>query len=184
MAKNIKELKSVVVDTNVLISSLIKDEGFTQAILSILLAQKEINILVPFTIKTELVAHISEISRKSGLPVKIVGELMSRFFKHVKIVREMEYAEEIRESLKLVTHEPDAPFAGLALKYAPSIILTYNKKHYNEKGLESGNVNVFTPSEFVKYLDMELKVGKKVKRKRGLLQLMSGLALLKRHSMK
>lgn len=182
MAKDIKEIKSIIIDTNVLFSSLIKEEGYTQAILSILLSQKDIKILVPNSIKEEISLHIHEISRKSGLPVKVIGELIGKFFKYVDAVSEEYFSEEIKDAIELVSDEYDAPFAGLALKNSPSIILTYNKKHFRAEKLNKRGVKVLTPSEFVNYLNMELKTNKRVKRKRGILKLMSGLLLMKKAS--
>jgi len=180
MAKNLKEIKSIIIDTNVLFSSLVKEEGYTQAILSILLSQKDIKILVPNSIKDEIALHIHEISRKSGLPVKVVGELVGKFFKYADVVREEYFSEEIIDALELVSDKYDAPFAGLALKNSPSIILTYNKRHFREEKLNERKVKTLTPSEFVDYLNMELKTNKKVKRKQGILNLMSGLLLMKK----
>jgi hypothetical protein len=82
--------------------------------------------------------------------------------------------------MELVSDDYDSPFAGLAIKNSPSILLTYNKKHFNKDKLGRHGVKLFTPSELVKYLEIELKYGKKVKRKGGLLKLVSSLALLKR----
>ncbi len=179
MEKDIKKPESIVIDTNVLMSSLIKQEGYTQALLSILLIQKDIKLAVPESIKFEMNTHIHEIARKSGLPVNVLKEVVDLIFKNVEPVDEGTFVSEIREALSFVSDKSDAPFVGLAIKLKPSIILTYNKRHFDSERLERCGVMVFEPSELARYLDMVIRVNKRVKRKGGILKLISGLYLLK-----
>lgn len=183
MEKGISEIKSIVIDTNVLFSSLIRNEGHTQAILAILLTQRDIQILVPYTIKKELMHHRSEISRKSGLPINIIGEMLKKFFNHVNTVKEEEFEKEIRSSMDMVSDITDAPFAALAIKYTPSIILTFNKRHFSSELIRHG-IKVLTPPELVKEMDIELRTAKKTKIKKGILRLMSSLMVFKRSHVK
>ena len=89
------------------------------------------------------------------------------------------FIPEIRDALGLVSDKNDAPFAGLAIKLRPSIILTYNKRHFSQEGLGKHCVKVLGPGELAEYLDMVIRINKKVKRKGGILKLISGLYLLK-----
>ncbi len=57
MAKDSEEAQTIIIDTNVLFSSLVKAEGYTQAVLAILLPQKQIAVKVLASIKYELLAH-------------------------------------------------------------------------------------------------------------------------------
>jgi len=170
---------AIIIDTNVLFSSLVKQDGYTQALLSILLVQKDIVLAVPKSIRTEINAHIHEISRKSGLPVKVLKDVMDMTLGRIKVFGDDEFALEIKEAAGLVHHGHDAPFAGLALKLRPSVILTYNKRHFNSYDLEKRGVKVLEPCELASYLDMVIRVNKKVKRKGGILKLISGLYLLR-----
>ena len=179
MEEDIKKPESIIIDTNVLLSSLVKQEGYTQALLSIMLVQKDIKLVVPGTIKQEINAHIGEIARKSGLPLNIIRKVNDMVFRHIETVDERLFAQEINEALDLVSDKKDSPFAGLALKLRPSIILTYNKRHFRQENLEKRGVKVLEPSELAKYLDMAISVDKKVKRKGGILKLISRLYLLK-----
>lgn len=179
MEEDIKKLESIVLDTNVLMSSLIRQEGYTQALLSILLVQKDIKLAVPECIRSEINTHMPEIARKSGLPVNVIREVVNVVFNNMNVVKEETFVNEIREALKLVHDKSDSPFAGLAIKMKPSVILTYNKRHFDEATLAKHDVNVFEPGELAKYLDMAIKVDKKVKRKGGILKLISSLYLLR-----
>ena len=180
MAQDSEKIKSIILDTNVIFSSLVKEEGYTQATLSILMAQKDIKLMIPLTVKEEIKRHMFEISRKSGLPMGIVSGLMNKILGNIEAVSDERMKSEIKQAMSLVREEKDAPFAGLALKFRPSIILTYNKRHFISDELERNGVKVFRPSELIKYFNMELRVRKKVKRKRGILKLLSRFFLLKK----
>ncbi len=179
MEETVKKPKSIVLDTNILISSLVKQEGYTQALLSIILAQKSIRVTVPRSIKSEIESHRHEISRKSGLPLSVLKGVIDKMFVNIETFDEKTFVGEIREALKLVSDEADAPFAGLAIKLRPSIILTYNKKHFKEEYLSMRDVRVFKPGELADYLDMVINFDRKVKRRGGILKLISRLYLLK-----
>ena len=180
MDKGSKKIESIVLDTNVIFSSLLKEEGYTQAILSILLSQKAIRLLVPSSIKEEIRMHLPEISRKSALPGNIINDVLNLIFNRIESIEEEEIRNEIIEAFDMVRDRKDAPFAGLAIKYRPSIILTYNKKHFNTEMLERKGILVFKPDELVKHFDLEIKLKKKITRKRGILRLLSKLYILKR----
>ena len=179
MDENSEKIKSIILDTNIIFSSIAKKEGYTQAVLSILLPQKIIDLFAPSAIKTEINAHLPEISRKSGLSANIIREVIAIIFKYVKTVEEEKFKKEITEAFDFVYHKKDAPFAGLAMKYSPSIILTYNKQDFKVEELKRKNVLVFEPKELIKYFDLEIKLRKKVKKKRGMLKLLSKLYILK-----
>lgn len=179
MEEAVKKPESIIIDTNVLISSIVKQDGYTQALLSILFVQKHMKLAVPESIKREIEAHKNEISRKSGLPLNIIREILGTVFECVDTAEERAFLPEIREALELVLHEEDAPFAGLALQLRPSIILTYNKRHFKKDELKIRDVIVLEPGELADYLDMVIRVDKKVKRKGGILKLISKLYLLR-----
>jgi len=182
MDKSGEEIKSIILDTNIVFSSLVKEEGYTQAILAILLSQNVIEILSPSTLKTEIYKHINEISRKSRVPANVLKTLINIIFSNIKIIDEKRFKKEIIEAFNLVTDRKDSPFAGLAIKYSPSIILTYNKKHFHKEKLRKMNVFVFEPKELVKYFELEIKLEKIVKNRGGNLSLLNKLYDIKRAS--
>jgi len=72
---------------------------------------------------------------------------------HVDLVPASLYENELREGLEFVRDETDAPFAALALMKSPSVIVTYNKKHFNSRRLTQRHVDVRNPVEVVRELD-------------------------------
>jgi len=180
MDEDNEKVKSVILDTNIILSSLVKEEGFTQAVLAILLSQKDIKLYIPSIAKEEIKLHLPEISRKSNLPNRVITDVLNMIFDNIETVKEESFKNEIQKAFSLVTDENDSPFAGLAIKKAPSFLLTYNKKHFKVQELENMNVLVFTPSEFVKHFNLEIMLKKRVKRRRGILKLLSRLYILKR----
>lgn len=114
-----------------------KREGYTQAVLSVLLAQKELRLFIPYTAKREIISHLREISRKSGLPETLIRNFLNLILSHIESVDEMEFREHLIQVLGYVNDKKDSPFCGLAIKHAPSIILTYNKKDYMSEKLKT-----------------------------------------------
>lgn len=64
MEKSEEKIKNIVVDTNVVFSSLIKREGRTRAILSFLLSSNLLNFYSPKLMMDELKLHLPELIRK------------------------------------------------------------------------------------------------------------------------
>lgn len=180
MGENSKKIEYIVIDANIVLSSLLRHEGYTQAVLSILLCSRDLKVVAPSEIIKEIEKHLYEISRRSKLPFGVVRNSLKLILKCIKSVREDEFRDEILKSLSFVKHKEDAPLAGLALKYPPSLILTYNKKHFDSEKLEKEGVKVFTPKELIEYLNLELKTTKRLKRKGGLLKIVSSLLVRKR----
>ena len=180
MDEGVEKAQSIIIDTNVIFSSLVKREGYTQAVLSILLSQKDIKILVPSTIKTEILTHIHEISKKSGLPEPLLRNFLTVILRDMKVVDEALYREDIIRAFDFVKDKKDSPFCGLAIRNSPSIILTYNKRHFDADKLKMIGVEVLEPKELVNYMEYEIMTDKKVKKKGGIYRILSRLYLLKK----
>jgi len=180
MGQNGKKTEHIVIDANIVLSSLLRHEGYTQAVLSILLCSGDVKVIAPSGIIKEIERHLYEISRRSKLPFNVVRNSLKLILKCIKQVREEEFRDEILMSLPLVKHKEDAPLAGLAMKYSPSVVLTYNKKHFESEKLEKHGVRVFTPRELIEYLNLELKTSSRLKRRGGFLKIMSSLLIRKK----
>lgn len=75
--------------------------------------------------------------------------------------------------------ESDSPFVGVALKYKPSYILTYNKKHYKTEELKKLSIFVITPGEALDLIGIEeLSLETREKRKRNLVSYLAKLKML------
>ena len=142
-----KAIRTLILDTNVLISSLVRSEGITRVSLTILLHDENCEVLAPADVVEELRAHAQEICHKAGFTLPLLEETMDRLFVNVELAPLSSYQNELHEALQFVRDERDAPFAALALLRSPSTIITYNKRRFNSKGLGRLQVQVLTPVE-------------------------------------
>ncbi len=180
MGQDGKKAEHIVIDANIILSSLLRHEGYTQAVLSILLCSGDVKVIAPSEVIKEIERHRHEISRRSGLPSGVVTNSLRLILRCIKQVSEDEFRDETVKALSLVVHKEDAPSAGLALKHSPSIVLTYNKRHFISDKLGKEGVRVFMPKELMEYLNMELKTARRLRRKGGFLKLMSGFLVKKK----
>ncbi len=140
-----KTIHTLVLDTNVLISSLVRSEGITRAALTILLHDESYQVIAPADVVEELRVHAEEICRKAGITQELLEGALDRLLESVKLAPLLSYQSELYKALQFVRDESDAPFAALALARSPSTIITYNKKHFNSRGLLRRGVQVLTP---------------------------------------
>ena len=181
MEKNQEEYESVVINSNILFSSLIKEEGFTRAIFLFLKGEKKIKFLIPSTVVKEFRLHIGEISRKSRLTINDVMNSFERLIDGAHQIDVTSIKEEATESMELVNDENDAPFVAVALKYKPSFILTYNKKDYKINKLRRLGILVISPKEALDLIGIErLEVNTKERRKKNIFSYLAKLKLLKK----
>jgi predicted nucleic acid-binding protein len=117
-----KAIRTLVLDTNVLISSLVRKEGITRATLSILLHDENCDIMAPAEVVKELRAHAEEICRKAGITQQLLEGALDRLLENVQLAPLLSYQNELEEALQCVRGESDAPFAALALAKPPSTI--------------------------------------------------------------
>ena len=171
--------KSMIINSNILFSSLIKEEGFTRAVLLFLKDNEKIKFLIPMIVVSEFKLHVGEIARKSRLSIKDVILSSDKLLENVEKINESELEEEIKEGIKYVRDENDTPFVAVALKYRPSYILTYNKKDYKTERLKKVDVLVVAPKEALDLLVIEkLEVESKERQKRNFFTYLTKLKML------
>jgi predicted nucleic acid-binding protein len=147
-----KAIRTLILDTNVLISSLVRSEGVTRIGLTILLHDGNYEVLAPAAVVEEVRAHAQEICRKANITQPLLDEAFDRVLENVKLVTVASYRGEFQDALQFISDESDAPFAALALARSPSTIITYNKRHFNCRGLLRRGVRVLTPAEALREL--------------------------------
>lgn len=180
MEENQEKPKSVVINSNILFSSLIKEEGFTRATLLFLKEDKNIRLMIPKICLDELKFHASEVARKSGLTIGGVLTGFERLTEGVERVNELNLENEIKEGMNYVNDEKDAPFVAVALKHRPSYILTYNKKDYKGRKLRGVGVLVVNPKEALDLIGMNFEFETEERRKRNLLSYITKFKMLKK----
>jgi len=136
----------IVVDTNIIFSSLVKVNGLTRFILSSL-KTADLEIVVPEELNSELIKHRETIARKAHTNVKVVDFFIDEIMDGIEEVGKGDYEPFLEKAKGLVNDETDAPFAALAIEFSPSIILTRNIKDYDVKGLEKEGVVVRVPED-------------------------------------
>ena len=129
----------LVVDTNCLLSALIKSAKSREIICS-----PKVTLYAPEHIITESINDRGEISDKAGLAESEFDELISTLLANVAIVPESEFKQYKEQALTLVKHPEDAPF--LALSMAKGIPLWSNDKELKQQT----NVKVFSTGNLVK----------------------------------
>jgi len=156
MGKNKERYRNLILDTNIIFSSLVKSEGVTRAAIFLLFSNSRVKVYSPETIIGEIRRHYQTLGRKMRMNMKLLPMSVEEIVKNIKLVKEASFKKQIKEALKCVTDGADAPFAGLALKLKPSIIVTYNKKHYKIDKLKNRSVEVATPIEALKMTGVKL----------------------------
>lgn len=170
--------KVVIINSNILFSSLIKEEGFTRAVLLFLKDTANLKFMIPKTVISEFKLHIGEISRKSGLTYNNVLSGLEKLLGNVEQIDELNLKDEIKEGIKYVKDENDAPFVAVALKYKPAYLLTYNKKDYKIEKLKELDILVVTPKEALDLMGIEkLELETKERHKRNLFSYITKLKM-------
>ena len=143
---------ALVIDANVLISSLIRYTGYTAKVLHY--SNRLYDLYAPKALFTETKKHISLISKKSGLKeddIELAIEIISKRIKVLDVSTDL-----LRDSRQYVNDTKDAQYVAVALTLLNShrivIILTYNKKDFKIKELAKKNIHVLTPVEFISWL--------------------------------
>lgn len=94
---------SLVVDTNVILSALIKDSGTRRTIVTM-----DQNLYAPESILKEVKGHFDLIQEKSGLKEKEVFELFEKLFKYIRVVPDEQLEPNLPEARdKLEDTDPD-----------------------------------------------------------------------------
>lgn len=148
-----KVIRSLILDTNVLIASLVRSEGITRASLTILIHHENCRVLAQADLVEELKKHSQEICNKAGLTRPLLEDMLAQLLENIDLAPVSLYENKLREALQFVRDDSDAPFAALALRRTPSTIITYNKRRFMLRRLLRGQVQVRTPVEVVRELD-------------------------------
>jgi len=100
----------VVIDTNCLISALIKGAKSRE-----LICLSNINFYAPEDIISETIKHRKEIISKTKMDENDFDTLIGILISKINIIPENEFRNFKDKALKLVKHKEDAPFMALAL---------------------------------------------------------------------
>ncbi|MBU1252041.1 MAG: PIN domain-containing protein [Nanoarchaeota archaeon] len=128
-----------VLDTNIILSALIKD-GLARKIITGL----NFEFFVPSFSLSEVTKYKNYVCDKSGISEKQFTSLLNKIFEYVEIVPQDYYAVRLSSARKLISDKKDAPF--LACAFALDSGILSNDTHFKEQK----KVKVFTMQEFIK----------------------------------
>ena len=134
----------LIVDTNVLISALVKKSTVRGLLLNPLF-----EFYVPEHCIEEIERHVGEISERSGLSVENVFLLLGVLLASVQVVPAEEVVKKYKEAEKIMgkIDRDDVPFIALALSFPNDGIWTEDK-HF----LKQSRVRVWRTRELLKLL--------------------------------
>lgn len=135
----------IVIDTNIIISGLLKDSITRKILLSELF-----EFYLPEIVMVEVNKHIPYIAKKSNLSEEQIKSLLNIFLKNFKLVPINEYSDKMNEAIKIMEKidEKDSQFIALALSIKNDGIWS-NDRHF-EKQKE---IQVFKTSDIINILD-------------------------------
>jgi len=140
---------AIVLDTNIIISSLIKPGGFTRRV--ILLLEDQADLYAPKALLEELTKKTEYLARKKRVSPAEQRHLLTLLLSSVRTIESDAIKPLIKAALKHVRDPDDAPFVALALylqrMYEDVIILTWNASDYKRENLERLRIKVLTPRD-------------------------------------
>ncbi len=122
----------LVIDTNIVISSIIKD-SFTRR----LIFNPSIELFSPDYLLEELKNNKAEVTRKGKISEEEFQQFIQTISKIVKIVPKPIYEQYLKSASEVIEDENDWPFAALAIKLSEAECgIWTNDKHFLSKRTE------------------------------------------------
>jgi len=128
----------IVVDTNCIISALLKNGASRE-----LLLKKRLNLFTPETARKELERHEEYILKKAHLSEASFRLIFNLLFEKMAVIEKAGYAQQLNYAKSLISDPEDAPFLALAM--AKGAAIWSEDKHF----LEQDEVKVLTTSEML-----------------------------------
>ena len=146
--------KAIVADTNILISAMLKETGYTRR--TLILLTELYPTYTPTIALQEIREHAAYIAEKKKTPKENLEALIKIVTWKIQLANPHYYQDKTEQARKLVRDPGDIDFAALALKLAEKhdevILLTWNKRDYKIPELEELKVKVLSPPEAAKTL--------------------------------
>jgi predicted nucleic acid-binding protein len=120
----------LVIDTNILISALIK-KGITRRIIF----SPFIKFITPEHSISEISKYEKMICNKANINSEEFNILLSIIFENISVMPKAEYKEKLKQAKKLTKDPDDTPFIALYLTYKADGIWTNDKHFKSEKDL-------------------------------------------------
>lgn len=139
----------LIIDTNVIISSLLKDSKARELLLS-----ETFEFYLPEIVLSEINKYILYIVQKSNLNEKEIKVVLNKILEKLNIVPIQVYEDKIPEALSIMEKidKKDTQFIALALKIENDGLLT-NDKHFQKQSI----VKVYRIMDIIAYISKNEK---------------------------
>ncbi len=119
----------LIIDTNILISSLLKDSTTREILLN-----ESLNFYLPEIVLSEVNKYLQYIIQKSELSEEEIKKLLNTILENLILVPIDEYEKKLNEGMKIIGNidEKDAQFIALALSIENDGIWS-NDKHFEKQ---------------------------------------------------
>ena len=119
----------LIIDTNVIISSLLKDSTTREILLN-----ESFDFYLPEIVMSEVKKYLPYIIQKSGLTEEEIKKLLNTLLENLHLVPIDEYVEKMDEAIEIIgkIDEKDTQFIALALSIKNDGIWS-NDKHFNKQ---------------------------------------------------
>ena len=148
--KKEKSGEAVVLDTNIVLASILKRGSYTRQVIVYLTDVLGVETYTPEKTLQEIDEHLVELAKRKKIRVGELRVAVRILLLSVKIVGKQAYTNYLGIAKNCVEDPADADFAALALhlseEYEKVILLTWNKKDYKDDCLETYRILVNTPS--------------------------------------
>ncbi len=134
----------IVIDTNILISGLIKQSTTRKILLN-----PGFNFYTPEFLLNEVAEYLPEIAQKSNLKVDDIKKLINLFIENLNIVPFKEYEDQIKKATEIIgkIDAKDVPFVAVALALKNDGIWS-NDKHFQKQSV----IKIFTTEDLISFL--------------------------------
>ena len=141
--------KAFVIDTNVIISAMLKETGYTRRILT-LLTELYPTYTPEYAIK-EIRKYADYLAEEKNLPREKQQALIKLITENINIIEERRYETYTPEAKTLTTDPGDIDFVALSLKlretYREVVLLTWNTRDYKTGELGKRGITVLSPKD-------------------------------------
>ena len=143
----------IIIDTNILISSLLKDSTTRKILLN-----ESLNFYLPEIVLSEVNKYLPYIIKKSRLSEVEIKIILNTLLENLILVPIDEYGKKIKEGMKIIGNidEKDVQFIALALSIENDGIWP-NDKHFKEQQ----KIKIFKTIDILKFLEEISKKEKK-----------------------
>ena len=133
----------IIVDTNILISGLIKD-----SVNRSILMNPKFQFYIPDFSLIEIFKYLPLIAKKTNLKQSKITKTLNIFLKNFKIIPISEYKPFLKKAFQIIGNidEKDVPFIAIALAIKNDGILS-NDRHFEKQD----NIKVFSSEDLMQY---------------------------------